>query len=241
MGPVNSEQTVGEVVAAAPLTARIFQRHGIDFCCGGKVPIADACRDKGVDADALIAEIEQLVAEPAPETTDWTAQPLGDLIDHILGKHHEYLNRELPRVVALAKKVDAVHGARHPEIFPALSRHVLSMAQELDAHMMKEEQVLFPAVRAIETGGSAGAFGHCGGIDAPISVMEWEHEEVGRVLADMRRITSNYTPPADACNSFRALYAGLEDMEQDLHVHIHLENNVLHPRALALSRATCQH
>lgn len=215
--------TVGSIATEHPLSTRVFARHGIDFCCGGGRPLADACAAKGLEVDVLIAELEQELAG-APETgVRWDTAPLPDVIQHILTTYHEPLKQEMPRIEAMARKVHLVHGDKDPARLEGILTTFLALQADLDEHMQKEEQILFPM---IVSGGGAMAGG-------PISVMEQEHETAGALLRRLRQLTNDFVPPAIACNTWRALWAGLADLERALHEHIHLENNVLHPRALA--------
>lgn len=231
------KQEVASVVAAAPRTSRVFEKHGIDYCCGGKIPLAKACADRGVNETALLAELEAAVAEGAPEQ-DWSKEPLGAVLDHVLSTHHAFVKREIPRLVALMDKVYRVHGANHPESIPEMWRIWKRISFELEQHLMKEEEILFPMIRQLEATGSA--HGHCGGVEGPIRVMEWEHDEHGKAFARLRELAHGYVPPADACGSWRALWSGLDEFEKDLHRHVHLENHVVFPRATELS-GPCGH
>jgi len=220
MPTLTEERTVGEIAAELPAAVRIFDKYAIDYCCGGKTSLAAACAGRGLAPDRLIQELDAALA-PSPVTApDWQTASLADLIDHILTKHHAWLKIELPRLSRLQHKVMAAHGAAHADSLVPLSETFEALRQELDAHMMKEEIVLFPMIRA----GSRS-------VANPIRVMEHEHDSAGRALDRMRTTTGNYALPADACNSYRALFAGLQDLEADLHQHIHLENNILFPRA----------
>jgi regulator of cell morphogenesis and NO signaling len=220
------ERTVGQIAAALPASVRVFEKHGIDFCCGGAVPLTDACRRAGVDPALLLHEIDQAVQLSSSDKTDWLTAPIPALIDHILDTHHIYMKAQLPRLEAMLAKVLQAHGDRHGETLRQLAAVYAPMKAELDAHLLKEERILFPMIRTGES--------HCGGVQNPIRVMLYEHDSAGDALLQMRRITADYTPPADACNTFRALYYELSEMERDLHRHIHLENNILFPRVLAL-------
>jgi regulator of cell morphogenesis and NO signaling len=226
MTTLTSERTVGQIAAALPASVRVFEKHGIDFCCGGAVPLTDACRRAGVDPALLLHEIDQAVQVPSSDATDWLTAPIPALIDHILDTHHVYMKAQLPRLEAMLAKVLQAHGDRHGETLRELAAVYAPMKAELDAHLLKEERILFPMIL---TGAS-----HCGGVQNPIRVMLYEHDSAGDALLQMRRITADYTPPPDACNTFRALYHELSEMERDLHRHIHLENNILFPRALSL-------
>ena len=236
MTTTTTGRTVGEIAAEFPASVRVFEKHGIDFCCGGKIPVTEACGRKGLDPAVLLAEIDQAVQAPAEVPTDWLTAPLPALIDHILDTHHAYMKAQLPTVEARLAKVLQAHGERHGEMLRALSAVYGPMKAELDGHLAKEEMVLFPLIRALEGGAPAGSF-HCGSVGNPIRVMCMEHDSAGGALERLRQLTGNYTAPEDACNTFRALYFELADMERDLHRHIHLENNILFPRAIALEQS----
>lgn len=234
---VTSETTVAEIASTMPRSIPVFQRHGIDYCCGGKRSLAAVCSEKGVAFDAIVGEIETADRPVAEAGTDWANEPLGSIIDHILTHYHASLKEELPRLLALAEKVTSVHGANHPDTLPALRDTFRSLKDELDSHLEKEEHVLFPYVRELETAarGLRPSFSLPLGLaSGAISVMEREHEVAGLALKTIHRLTGGFRPPDDACGSFRALYAGLEIFEADLHRHIHLENNILFPRAMGM-------
>ena len=234
MNAFTSENTVGEIAAGLPLSVRVFERLGIDFCCGGKVALRDACTGKGLDAASVIAQIQQ-ATQPADSATDWQSAPLGALIDHILTAHHAYLKSQLPRLAAMLEKILTKHGDRHGDVLRPLAATFRPMMEELDGHLMKEEMILFPLIRQLEHAGRPknGGF-HCGSVQNPIRVMVMEHDSAGEALGRLRELTAGYTPPEDACNTYRAFYAELADVERDLHRHIHLENNILFPRAVEL-------
>lgn len=210
---------VGEIAAHHPLATRVFARHGIDFCCGGGVPLAQACAQRGVAAEQVVAEIGDVLAG-APDTgRRWLEAPLAEIVAHIVDRYHGPLREELPRLEAMARKVAQVHAERDPEErLPRVTATVVALRGELEDHMAREEEVLFPAVLA----------GHG---DLPFEVFVDEHETAGAQLAQLRELTGDYVPPADACNTWRALWAGLEALETTMHEHVHLENNVLFPRA----------
>jgi len=228
-----TDGSVGQIAAEFPASVRVFEKHGIDFCCGGQIPVTEACGKIGLDPAVLLAEIDHATRTPAEDPTDWLTAPLAALIDHILDTHHAYMKVQLPRVADLLAKVLAAHGDRHGEMLRAVTTVYGAMKAELDGHLAKEEMVLFPMVRALD-GGTPSASFHCGSVRNPIRVMTMEHNSAGGALVQLRRLTGNYTPPADACNTFRALYFELAEMERDLHRHIHLENNILFPRAITL-------
>lgn len=215
-------ETIAGLVTRLPHAAKVMHRHGIDFCCGGKQSLVAACAARGLSPDVVLAEVEE-AAPPGPAVRSWDVAPIGDLIDHILVRYHRPLDDELPRLEELARKVASVHGTTHPEAKLGQVRDlVLQLVYDLVGHMQKEEQVLFPWIRAHRKPKPSN----------PIHVMESEHVTVAEILRDLRAITGGYAVPADACGSWTALWRGLEALELDLHEHIHLENNVLHPRAL---------
>jgi regulator of cell morphogenesis and NO signaling len=232
-----STTTVGQLVTERPGLARVFERLGIDYCCGGRVPLAQACAAKGIDLDAVVRALdsdEPRGLEPgrADGTTDLS---LGALADQIVTTHHAYLRRELPRLADLAAKVADAHAIRHPAL-RALCEVFGDLKDELESHMLKEERVLFPIIKQLEAATTLpGLF--CGTVNNPIHAMEHEHASAGSALQRLRAMTDGYQPPDDACASYRALLDGLAELEADLHWHIHKENNVLFPGASALEAA----
>lgn len=232
---LTAETTIGALVAARPLLARIFQRLGIDYCCGGKQTLTAACTRRGLDLATTIALLDSASAALAagPAEVDVAAMSLGQLADHIETTHHAYLKAELPRLVEMADRVATKHGWRDARL-GNVATVVRILAEEMFSHMQKEEIVLFPLVRQIEAGVCVE---HCGGdLANPIRQMEAEHEAAGNLTAELRLLTDGFTPDAEACNTYRALLAGLAEFESDLHRHVHKENNVLFPRALAAGR-----
>jgi regulator of cell morphogenesis and NO signaling len=227
---VTANETVSEIVAANPSSARVFEKYGIDFCCGGNRPLAEACAEKGLSVEQFSRQLMDAEA-PAAER-DWRDAPLAELIDHIVSKHHLYLRAEMPEIERKLRKVIEAHGDRHGAMLSGLRQVFAALMAELSEHMMKEEHILFPMIRRMETTSSLAM--PAGAINHPIRVMEHEHASAGQALAEMRRLTGGYQPPQDACNTFRVLYHQLEELEGDLHTHIHLENNILFPRAAKL-------
>lgn len=213
---------IGEIATRHPLATRVFHRHGIDFCCGGGKPLADACAARGIEAGVVLEELHKQFGAREADETRWDRRPLSDLIRHILVTFHEPLREELSRLSAAARKVYRVHRDKDPETLSELLEVVIDLQAELETHMAKEEQVLFPMIL-----NGQGAM-----VAGPISVMEHEHETAGRALARLRELTNGYEVPEQACNTWRALWHGLAALEEDLHEHIHLENNILFPRAL---------
>lgn len=215
-----SATLIGDFVASNPGTARVLQAHGVDYCCGGQRPLAEVCAEGGLDADALLAELTAV-----PETTDdldVSALSNAELIDHIVSVHHDYLWREMPRLSEVANKVARVHGGNHPEL-RGVQQTWTQLVAELTDHLMTEEQDEFPAIK--RAGEGSGPFSGEG-----IEDLLREHDAAGELLVRLRELTAGYAVPADGCGSYRALYAGLEEAELDLHTHIHKENNILFPR-----------
>jgi len=221
--------TVGQLVAEHPLRARVMEQHGIDYCCGGNITLEEACSRKGLDVEAVLDAIKHAEDDGTSDNTDWSNVRLSQLIDHIVNVYHRPLREELPRISELAIKVARVHGDKHPEM-KRVADILVEFREELLLHMQKEELILFPGIARLESGVS-GQFG-CGmGIEHPIAVMMQEHDSAGDALKAMRKLTNDYTPPADACNSFNALLFALAQLESQMHEHVHKENNILFPRA----------
>jgi len=234
MEGLSVDNLVGQLVKQAPARSRVFERYGIDYCCGGRRTLEQATRERGLDALAVLAELED-VGKPDSDVRDPAAMTMTELVDHIEETHHEYLKTELPRLRQLVAKVASKHG----ESFPWLNdvRSTFGELQaELEPHMQKEEQILFPMIRDMErVGGSAHGRPM---VEGPISVMEHEHDNAARALQRLRNVTSGFVLPDKACASFRAMLNGLETLEQDLHQHIHKENNILFVRALGALEET---
>lgn len=230
--PFTADTRVGEIVAAHPGLARVFEKLGIDYCCGGQRSLTEACRPLGLHPATVAAMLEAAGSlAPAP-AVDVATLSLTELADHIEATHHAYLKAELPRLVEMAERVTRKHAWRDARLVE-VGATVQALAEEMFSHMQKEERILFPLVRQIEAG-SPGGF-HCGPIANPIRQMEAEHESAGAATARLRELTDGFRPAADACNTHRALLAGLAEFEADLHQHVHKENNVMFPRALALA------
>jgi regulator of cell morphogenesis and NO signaling len=238
--PTESIVTVADTAASSPAAVRVFERLGIDYCCGGKRPLADVCREKGLDPGAVQRELDAATSAPQAAGRDWTTAPLRDLVAHIVGTHHEYLRREFQPLADRLEKVYRVYNERYGPTLIGLPEVYAALRSELEMHMFKEERVLFPAIVAAESAASSGAplpgtpFGPFAN---PIGMMEAEHESAGRALVRIRAITGDFAIPGYACMTYRALMSSLQELEQDLHVHIHLENNILFPRAIELERS----
>lgn len=229
---MDRNRSVGELAIERPAWIEVFEQFGIDYCCRGADSLAAACEAAGCGIETVLAALQ--AGDGSSESTAEIAADasLRELIDHILDTHHVYLERELPRIETTLDKVLMVHGAKHPEL-RELSANFRALRAELEDHMAKEEQILFPMIQSLEASRDPRAL-HCGSMQGPITVMEHEHDAAGAALRRMRELTDGYTPPADACASFTGLYGGLAALERDLHRHIHKENNLLHPRAKLL-------
>ncbi|MBZ5559055.1 MAG: iron-sulfur cluster repair di-iron protein [Acidobacteriia bacterium] len=229
--------TVGDIVAADFRTAGVFESFGIDFCCGGRRSLEDACRGAVANPEAVIRALEAL--PPATATDDdATRWPVDRLIDHILARHHAYVRSATPTIARYLAKLHEVHGARHPEL-ARIATIFEQVSGDLEQHMFKEEQILFPYMRDLgERAGQACGFGMSpfGTVENPIRMMEREHREAADELRLIRELTNGYTPPADGCTTYQVCMAELAQFERDLHRHVHLENNVLFPKAVELEK-----
>ena len=236
---LSATRTVRELATEIPNATRTFEKLGIDYCCGGSRSLSDACRHAHVSVDDVVRALEQGSSfKPAAEAglPEFSSGNLGGLIEHILATHHAYVKQEIPRLHQLLHKVVSVHGKAHPEL-SQIQQIFLEMSSELNSHMMKEEHILFPHIAALESAVKTGrpkprpAFGT---VANPIHMMELEHDSAGDALKSISELSANYTPPEEACFSYKTLFAALKDFESDLHQHIHLENNILFPRAIAM-------
>ena len=227
--------TIGDIVAHDLRTASVFARHGIDFCCGGRTPLETACRERGLDPDAIVAELDALEAQrdAANDVTTWS---LDAIVERIVTKHHAYVRAESAVIAGYLAKLVARHGPRHPEL-ERLQHVMQEVFDDLARHMQKEEMILFPYIVALagaERAGQPPPRTPFGTIRNPIRMMELEHQDAAAGLATARMITGNFAAPDDACATWRACYASIEAFERDLHEHVHLENNVLFPSAETL-------
>lgn len=231
-----AQRTIGELVAEDYRRATVFKQHGIDFCCGGGITLEAACRKRGLALDAMqgaLAAVEQKASLESMRPATWS---LDFLADYIVNEHHTYVRESIPLLQEFTRKVARVHGSANPEVIE-IAGLVDAVAAELRQHMMKEEQVLFPYIKALveaqqkDREPERPAFGT---VRNPIRMMEHEHDRAGNAMREIRRLSSDYAPPEHACNTYRVAYAKLEEFEDDLHRHVHLENNILFPRAQAL-------
>lgn len=233
-----SEQTIGEIVSEDYRTSRVFEKHKIDFCCKGNRSVDEACELKGVDRNILIDELEAVRQGKPSKATDFNNWPLDELADHIERVHHKYVEENLPILNRYLNKLCNVHGARHPELFEIHDEFKLSSG-ELATHMKKEEFILFPHIhkmvnaRLVNVSLKRPPFGT---VQNPVQMMMHEHSVEGGRFEKIAHLTSNYAAPSDACNTYRVTYALLEEFEQDLHLHMHLENNILFPKAVEMER-----
>lgn len=232
MTTIDPRTTVADLVIERPARARVFERLGLDYCCGGKRSLAEACESKGLDLAGVVTALgaEAPSGEEGDEP-DWAAAPLPELCEHIVLEHHAFLRRELPRLWELLDKVERAHGQEHPQVLEV--RAVFAgLWRELEDHMAKEEQVLFPACVALAKGAQAPPF-----VSAAIAVMEDDHAQAGAALERLSDLTGGYDLGRALCNTHRATLDGLRELERDLRQHIHEENNILFPRTLeALSQ-----
>ena len=231
-------ETLGQIAAGDIRKAAIFSKYGLDFCCGGKKTVKQACAEKGIDVTRVEHELQEVNKRPEGHALPFGDWSLDFLSDYIVNTHHSYVKKTLPELMQYAAKVADVHGKQHPELIK-IRQLVEAINEELLSHMIKEEKLLFPFIKelvnaannAVQTGEA-----HFGTIQNPISVMEAEHEMVGSCLAEIRSLSYDYALPADACASYTLLYKMLAAFEADLHIHVHLENNILFPKALKLER-----
>ena len=242
MNDFTKETTVAEVAVRHPEAKPVLERLGIDYCCGGAKKLECAARESGHTLSEVRQRIEKAIEARKAQghgERDWFAATAGKLAQHILDTHHVYVKTQLPRLTDLFTKVISAHGERHGETLRAVQQVFESLKAEIEPHLMKEEQILFPYILQLDQyrpGSGPPPVSHCGTVQNPIRQMELEHENAGNALARIRELTSDYTLPDDACPSFEALYEGLKGLEADLHEHIHLENNILFPKAIEIEQ-----
>jgi regulator of cell morphogenesis and NO signaling len=237
---ISKENIIGEVVAGDYRTAAVFEQAGIDFCCNGNRTIEAACNEGTITADELIARLQQrLHAQKEEVVSDYKSWPLDLLADFIEKKHHRYVTAQIPVIQGLLEKIVRVHGEKHSEL-AEIKEHFDACAGELTSHMKKEELMLFPFIRKMVQAQQAGtqpAAAPFGAIQNPIRMMMHEHDSEGERFRKIRELSNVYTAPADGCNTYRAAFANLREFEDDLHLHIHLENNILFPKSIELEQS----
>ena len=234
---ISSEMTVREVAARVPESTRLFETLQIDYCCGGNRPLTEACASAGVEVDNVMEQLSALdKSAPGDRAVDFQKLSLTELITHILETHHVFTKSEMNRIRVLATKVIGAHGTNHPELL-TVGELFQRLCSDLEPHMFKEEQVLFPYIVRMEqaqTQDQTVLLAPFGTVNNPIRMMMMEHDTAGDILRKLRAVTSDYQVPSDGCISYQTLYQALEGFEKDLHQHIHLENNVLFPKAVEL-------
>lgn len=230
------EKQIGQIAAGDLRKAEVFRKYGIDFCCGGKQTLREACAEKGLDVSAVEQELGQASTARGPRPLEYNEWRLNFLADYIVNTHHGYIRKSLPDLLTFSSKVARVHGSHHPELLK-IQELTETVAQELTSHMEKEETILFPFIKSLaeaESSGKAADQAPFGSISNPINMMEHEHDEAGQIMEEIRSLSDNYRIPEDACTSYTMLYRMLEEFENDLHIHVHLENNILFPKAMSL-------
>jgi regulator of cell morphogenesis and NO signaling len=237
---MTAEKTVRELALENTTATRVFEKLGIDYCCGGNKSLEEACRASNVSVDQVIDSLEMAeeATHAAQKDRNWQTEPLADLVAHIKNTHHKYTREEMARLVPLLEKVCSVHGKNHPEL-QQVRASFQGLVEELTTHMMKEERVLFPYIVRMEEAviqKEPVLPPPFGSVQNPVSMMEHEHDSAGDALRAMREASCGYKAPGDACISYQTLYKALADFEADLHQHIHLENNILFPRAIAMEK-----
>lgn len=235
---ISGNTGIGEVVRLNFRTAQLFREYNIDYCCGGEKTISEACSDAGIDADLLISQLEDIAGNSDPDTEYINSLAPDELSDYIVRRHHSYVKKNIPYIRENLDKICDVHGSAHPELFE-IRELFNESASDLAAHMQKEEVMLFPFIREMvesKKQGSRPGPAAFGTVANPVRVMISEHENEGRRFERISEISGNYSPPADACTTYRTAFKQLEDFERDLHRHVHLENNILFPEALRLEK-----
>jgi iron-sulfur cluster repair di-iron protein len=237
-----ASDTVRDIASQLPSSIRIFDELKIDYCCGGNKSVAQACQSAGISLEFLLARLGELNAQvPDPDFTSWQRASLASLTRHIVQTHHSYVRKEIPRINALLEKVQSRHGTVHPEL-TAMKLVFGFIGEDMLNHMQKEEQVLFPYIEQLERGSADGTPPPAtpfGSVTRPVDCMMRDHEKAGKEMQQIRDLSEEFTLPEGACPTYRALYDGLREFEQDLHCHVHLENNILFPRAIELEAKAC--
>ena len=234
----NTQKEIGQYVAEDFRTAAVFSKYKIDFCCNGNRTVEAACEKKSIDSNQLIDELNQVLNSKGSETIDYKSWPLDLLAEYIEKKHHRYVEEKIPVLRQFLDKLCRVHGERHPELFK-INELFTASAGELASHMKKEELILFPFIKKMMKAKLEDGIVQSpqfGTVENPIAMMMEEHDNEGARFREIDELTNNYTPPADACNTYKVTFAMLDEFEKDLHLHIHLENNILFPEAIKLEQ-----
>ena len=235
-----NEETLGQIVAKDLRKAEVFKKYGLDFCCGGRKTVKEACREKGLDVAKIEQELQDADKNPVTRPLPYGEWPVDFLADYIVNTHHSYVRKALPELKMYAAKVTQVHSDKHPEL-QLIQQLIAEMNTELLGHMIKEEKVLFPYIKEnvkVATSSESPKFeSHFDIIQNPVRLMEMEHEIAGRIMQEIRQLTNDFTLPHDACATYSLLYRMLEEFESDLHLHIHLENNILFPKAIEMEKS----
>lgn len=232
---IDPQTIIGELVAEDYRTATVFKNNGIDFCCNGNRTIGEACEKKHIAIETLLESLNKVMVSGNDSVADYNAWPLDLLSDYIEKKHHRYVRAKIKEIVPFLNKVARVHGDNHPEL-KEVEQLFNDSASELSHHMQKEEMILFPFIRKMLSGEQASATPPFDTVQNPIEMMKNEHENEGERFRRIAALTNNYIPPVDACNTYKVSFSILKEFEEDLHLHIHLENNILFPKAIAMEQ-----
>jgi regulator of cell morphogenesis and NO signaling len=239
---INPEATLRSIALEQPATIRVFERFQLDYCCGGNRPLAQACAEKGISVDEVLSSLQSTAEKQGETKTGMEHAALSEVIRHIVETHHAFIRAELPRLDFMAHKVAGKHGPNHPGVM-VIERNLEQLGEELMSHLMKEEQILFPYIQGLERSRQGGELPHAcfGTVESPIRMMILEHEGAAALFEEMRKATNGFTPWEGACPTSTGLYYGMAEFERDLHRHVHLENNLLFPRALEMEKAMLAH
>lgn len=237
-----NDETLGQIATKDFRKAQVFKKYGLDFCCGGKKTVKEACQEKGLDVTKVEQELQAADKVQSSRPLPYNDWGLEFLADYIVNTHHSYVRKSLPDIVTYSSKVKNVHGSQHPELL-RINELVEEINAEMSSHMIKEEKILFPYIKSLvnaEKNTAPLQAAHFGTVQNPINMMEMEHEIVGSNMEEIRNLSHNYQLPEDACASYGLIYKMLEEFEEDLHLHVHLENNILFPKALEIEKSLTQ-
>jgi regulator of cell morphogenesis and NO signaling len=233
---ITATQAVGEIALEQAMSIPVFEQYGIEYCCGGRMPLAEACELKDIAVEKVVAALEAASCKSVAGARDWGKATLADLIDHIVAKHHTYCKSELVLLSGLAVKVTKQHGGTNPELSIIQSKFA-QLAEKLTEHLANEEVFVFPMIVKLERDKTTSCVAPCEShaiVNEPLALLMQDHDDAGVLMAEIRSLSRNFVPPGYACATFRAFYEELKEFEQDLHQHVHLENNILFPRAVKL-------